>query len=185
MSWDALLSCLDLMSFWLSRICLNRDFPKLYWWWSLWRSMDVSFEIGSFARFSRVVMCVCLSMVYIWTLPLAFDCLDCSVYSPSIDPLSLIFELVLIQRLCQYISQLFFGTYWMDWDELPVNICSEVPEFVVQMFCSGSELVESCDFQCSAVVLKDLAMNFRSSVVDVYIPMFHFFQYVHHRNCLS
>lgn len=75
----------------------------------------------------------------------------------------MLLEVLFVQRLCQNVCRLILRFDWMDRDYASVDISAEVPQSVVEKLGSRPVLMLACNFDGSAVVLKYLAVDLRSS----------------------
>ena len=94
--------------------------------------------------------------------------------SPSVRAFTVSGEGRLIQWFRQDISRLVLRLDRMNRDNPSIDIRTEMPQFVVQVFCTWSVFVGTGYLNCPAVVFKDFAMHFHRTCIDFVSHLFHF-----------
>jgi len=89
---------------------------------------------------------------------------------------------VLWKGLGQYVSNLIFSTNWKDLDQTFANMLTKVMVTNVDMFGARPELWKSRKFQCTRVVLKNLAVDVRFGADNLEMSLPHFLYQGHDRN---
>ncbi len=83
-------------------------------------------------------------------------------------------KVVLWQGLGEHISDLVGGSYWEDLDEPLLHMFTEVMVADVDVLGAGAQLGKPCQFQCTCIVLKDLAIDVGLGADDWNVLVLHF-----------
>ena len=100
-----------------------------------------------------------------------FVCCNVVVYLllPSHQHGSEFHQQSLLQQFGKHVPNLFLHADCMYGDFIFLLVCLEMMIVVVQMLCSWSYFGQPNKFQCSAIVLKGLAVNFWRMKLKVYV----------------